>query len=91
MPRFFRWIGIILIVLLLPVSAFASETFYGTVVCDTETSVSAPFGGILEGLTLRKGDLVHAGDLLCTIATTNFFSPVSGTVCAFFFAGCDRV
>ena len=91
MPRFFRWIGIILIVLLLPVSAFASETFYGTVVCDTETSVSAPFGGILEGLTLRKGDLVHAGDLLCTIATTNVFSPVSGTVSAVFGAGGDSV
>ena len=91
MFRHRRWVGIILALLLVPVSAFASETYYGTVVCDAAETVTAPFGGVLEGLTLRKGDLIHAGDLIGSIGTTRVYSPVKGTVSAVFGAGGDNV
>ena len=91
MNRHRRWVGIILIFLLIPVTAFASETYYGTVVCDAAETVTAPFGGVLEGLTLRKGDLIHAGDQICAIGTTRVYSPVKGTVSAVFGVGGDDV
>lgn len=86
-----RWAGIILALLLVPISAFASESFYGTVVCDTATTVAAPFGGTLENLTLRKGDLIRTGDQICTISTTRVYSPVAGTVSAVFGTAGDNV
>ena len=91
MFRHRRWLGIILALLLIPVSAFAAETYYGTVVCDATETVTAPFGGVLEGLTLRKGNLLHTGDLICSIGTTRVYSPVKGTVSAVFGAGGDSV
>lgn len=91
MFRHRRWVGIILALLLIPVSAFASETYYGTIICDAVSTVTAPFGGVPEGLALRKGDLIHAGDLICSIGTTRVYSPVKGTVSAVFGAGGDDV
>ena len=91
--RFLRSAAAILIVLLLLISScsLAEGTYYGTVVFDAASTVTAPFGGILEGLTLRKGDLIHTGDLICSIGTTRVYSPVKGTVSAVFGAGGDSV
>ena len=84
-PR--RLLGIILALLLLPVSSLASEVYYGSIVCDTATTVSSPFGGMLTNLSVRRGDLVHTGDQICAIETTRVYSPVAGTVSAVFGAG----
>ena len=91
--RFFRSAAAILIILLLLASScsLAEGTYYGTVVCDAAVTVTAPFGGVLEDLTLRKGDLLHAGDKICTIATTRTYSPVAGTVSAVFGSVGDSV
>ena len=91
--RFPRSVAAILIVLLLFVSScsLAEGTYYGTVVCDTTATVTAPFGGVLEGLSLRKGDLLRSGDLICSIRTTRVYSPVAGTVSAVFGTGGDSV
>ena len=91
--RFLRSAAAILIVLLLLVSScsLAEGTYYGTVVFDAASTVTAPFGGVLEGLTLRRGDLIHTGDLICSIGTTRVYSPVKGTVSAVFGAGGDDV
>ena len=91
MFRHRRWIGIILALLLIPVSALASESYYGTVVCDGAVTVNAPFGGILGDLTLRKGDLIRTGDLIGTISTARVCSPVAGTVSAVFGTAGDNV
>ena len=91
--RFIRSAAAILVILLLLVSScsLADGTYYGTVICDATMTVTAPFGGVLEGLTLRKGDLIHTGDLICSIATTRVYSPVAGTVSAVFGTGGDSV
>ena len=91
--RFPRSAAAILTVLLLLASscATAEVTYYGTVVCDTAATVAAPFGGVLENMTLRKGDLIHAGDQICSIGTTRVYSPVAGTVSAVFGTGGDSV
>ena len=86
-----RWIGILLVLMLLPVSALASEIYYGTVVCDAPVTVSAPFGGVLEDLSIRKGTLIHKGDIICSIETRKVFSPVDGTVSAVFGDSGDSV
>ena len=84
MFRCHRWIGILLVLLLLPAVSLASETFYGTVICGAETIIPAPFGGIVTDLAFRKGDLIRPGDQICTIETTPVYSPAAGTVTAVF-------
>ena len=71
--------------------ALAEETYYGSVVCERTQTVPAPFGGVLEGLTLRKGDLIRTGEPICTIGTTFIYSPVAGTVSGVFGTAGDSV
>ena len=79
-----RWIGIFLVLILLPFSALASDIYYGTVVCDAATTVLAPFGGIVSNLSVRKGSLIRKGDIICAIETKRVYSPIDGTVSAVF-------
>ena len=71
--------------------AFADETYYGSVVCEQSLTVPAPFSGILESLPLRKGDLIHADDLICSIEAIGVYSPVEGVVSAVWGASGDSV
>lgn len=62
--------------------SLAEGTYYGNVVCEQTQTIPAPFSGIVEGLSLRKGDLVHADDLICSIEAMSNRSPVDGIVSA---------
>jgi hypothetical protein len=55
-------------------------SYNGVVVSGETVPVTAPFGGRVAGLTLRKGDLVAKGDVLAEIATTLNYAPLEGTV-----------
>jgi len=50
----------------------------GKIVTGKTVTVPAPFGGILADYSLRKGDIVAAGETLFTIETTKVYAPVSG-------------
>ena len=91
--RIIRTVTAVLVLLVLAVSscALAEGTYYGSVVCGKTLTVPAPFGGVLADVSVRRGDLIREGDLICTIGTTYVYSPVEGTVSAVFGAGGDDV
>ncbi len=84
MRRLNRFFALFLVLLFLPCLASATSDYYGVVVCETTAAETAPFGGMVSGLKARKGDLVHAGDLLCTLETKKVYAPVAGTVSGVF-------
>ena len=73
-----------LLVLAVGAPALAQITFQGTVVSSKTLSVSAPFGGLVDEIDLRKGDPIHVGDVVATIKTTKVFAEMDGTVSGVF-------
>ena len=70
--------------LLMGVPALAQVTFQGTVISDKTLSVSAPFGGLVDEIDLRKGDPIHVGDVVATLKTTMVYAEMDGTVSGVF-------
>jgi len=64
--------------------ALAQVTFQGTVVSRETIAVSAPFGGLIDRIALRKGDPVRVGDAVATIRTTKVYAEMDGTVSGIF-------
>lgn len=82
-----RWMTALLaLALLLGGYAFAEFVpLDGSIVSSGAQAVRAPFGGIVEGVHLRAGDLIHVGDPVATIVTSKVYAPqdgVVGSVCA---------
>lgn len=82
-----KWMAGIL-ALTLVISAAALAEFVpldGSIVSSGAEAVRAPFGGIVEDVHLRAGDLIHVGDPVATIVTSKVYAPedgVVGSVCA---------
>lgn len=74
----------VLLALALGVPALAQVSFQGTVVSSRTLSVSAPFGGLIDEIDLRKGDPIHVGDVVATIRTTSVFAEMDGIVSGIF-------
>ena len=74
----------VLMALLMGVPALAQVTFQGTVVSSKTLSVSAPFGGLVDEIDLRKGDPIHVGDVVATLKTTLVYAEMDGTVSGVF-------
>jgi len=91
--RIFRVLTVALLItaLLGASAALGEETYYGSVTCEQTLTIPAPFSGILEEMPLRKGDLIHANDLICSIEAVTVHSPVEGVVSAVWGAGGDSV
>lgn len=70
--------------LLLGMPALAQLSFQGTVISGETQSVSAPFGGVLDSVQVRKGEPVRIGDPVATIRTTKVFADIDGTVSGIF-------
>ena len=68
------------VVLLLPVTALAAETFDGTVVAGVTTDVTAPFGGTVQSVSVREGAYLAVGDVAAVLDTTKVYAPEDGTV-----------
>jgi len=68
------------VMMLLPTFAFASEEFDGNVVEGNTVTVSAPYGGTVKSISLREGSLIHVGDEIATMQTTQVLAPEDGTV-----------
>ena len=75
---------IALLVLALGAPALAQVTFQGTVISRETKAVIAPFGGLVDELPLRKGDVIHVGDAVATIRTTKVYAEMDGVVSGIF-------
>ena len=73
-----------LLILAMGMPALAQITFQGKVISRETTSVSAPFGGLIDSITLRKGDVIHVGDPVATIRTTKVYAEMDGIVSGIF-------
>lgn len=77
--------GAAILALFLSAGASAELALDGSVVSDGSEAVRAPFGGIVEEVQLRAGDLVKIGDPVASLVTTRVYAPqdgVVGSVCA---------
>lgn len=64
--------------------ALAQVTFQGSVISRETKAVSAPFGGLIDEISLRKGDVIHVGDPVATIKTTKVYAEMDGVVSGIF-------
>ena len=74
----------VMLATILSAQALAQATFDGSVVSKETVAISAPFGGLVDKITLRKGDVLHVGDPVATIATTKVYAPADGVVSGVF-------
>ena len=74
----------LLLASLIGVQALAQVSFNGTVVSRETVAVIAPFGGLVEAISLRKGDPIHVGDAVATIKTTKVYAEMDGVVSGVF-------
>lgn len=70
--------------LLLPGFALASASFDGTVVSENAITVTAPFGGLVESVSVAEGDYVEAGDVLAEVRTTKVYASTDGEITGLF-------
>jgi multidrug resistance efflux pump len=68
------------LLLAVPVLASAEEEFEGNVVSEDTVSITAPYGGTIQSISLREGALISAGDPVATIQTTQVLASEDGTV-----------
>lgn len=77
--------GVCALALGLSGSALAELILDGSVVSNGSEVVRAPFGGVVEEVKLRAGDLVKVGDPVLSLVTAKVYAPqdgVVGSVCA---------
>ncbi len=63
-----------------PALADYEMAYEGSVVIQDSIPVTAPYGGRVQEMLVRKGDLVQEGDVIARIATTPVYAPLEGTV-----------
>ena len=75
-----RFLAFLLTLLLLSTPALAELALDGSVVSGGSETVRAPFGGIVEQIRVRAGDLVKLGEPVASIVTTRVYAPQDGTI-----------
>lgn len=75
---------LLLALALMSEGALAELALDGSVVSGTAEAVRAPFGGIVEELSVRAGDLIGVGEAVAGIVTTRVYAPQDGTVASVF-------
>ena len=74
----------VLLLLSLTPCALAETSFAGKVIPEDTVAVVAPFGGSIEHMFVREGDVVKKGDKVATISTTPVYATIEGTVSGVF-------
>ena len=75
-----KWLSLCLFALCLTGAARAEIALSGTVAAREAAAVTANIGGSVEGVFVRAGDRVEAGDVVATVALTGVYAPADGTV-----------
>lgn len=71
-------------VLMLPFGAQAENIFAGEVTAGQTHVIAAPYGGLVEDVQVRAGDVIQIGDAIATLETTKVYASVEGTVSGVF-------
>lgn len=72
------------LVMMVSAQALAEVSFDGTVISQETVAVEAPFGGLVDEVALRRGDVVKVGDAVATLTTTKVYAPADGVVSGIF-------
>lgn len=68
------------VLMMAPAFALAAEEFEGNVIAGDTLTVTAPFGGTVQSVSLQAGALIHVGDAIADMQTTQVLAPEDGTV-----------
>lgn len=61
-------------------TALASETFDGVVIAGQAVTITAPYGGTVESVDVRQGQMLQAGQEIITLSTTKVLASQDGTI-----------
>lgn len=61
-------------------TALASETFDGVVIAGQAVTITAPYGGTVESVDVRQGQMLQAGQKIITLSTTKVLASQDGTI-----------
>ncbi len=64
--------------------ALAELALDGSVVSGSSETVRAPYGGVVEEILVREGDLIALGDPVASLVTTRVYAPQDGAVASVF-------
>ena len=84
MNKVTRFLSAALAAIAISVPAHAAISFEGKVVSSDAVAVLAPFGGLVDTVSLRTGDPIAVGDSVATISTTKVYATADGTVSGVF-------
>ncbi len=79
-----RVLTLLLALALLSGAALAEMVFDGVVTGGEAQYVLAPFGGVMDTVSVRAGDRVQPGQVLATIQTTRVYADVEGVISGVF-------
>lgn len=75
-----RLISVLCALPLLFSAALAAEEFDGRVISGETITLTAPYGGVIKSMDLRKGSLIRVGDTVAEMDTTRVLASEDGTV-----------
>ena len=65
---------------MIPMGALGETVFAGEVTASNTQVIAAPFGGMVEKVSVRVGDSVKIGDPIAVVETTKVYAETDGTV-----------
>ena len=69
---------------MIPMGALGETVFAGEVTASNTQVIAAPFGGMVEKVSVRVGDSVKIGDPIAVVETTKVYAETDGTVSGVF-------
>lgn len=66
--------------MLIPGMALGGESFDGVVIAGDAVPVTAPYGGVVEKILVKQGQLTEAGEELAVLETTRVIATEDGTI-----------
>ena len=69
---------------MMPLGALGETVFAGEVTASNTQVIAAPYGGMVEQVSIRVGDSVKIGDPIAVVETTKVYAETDGTVSGVF-------
>lgn len=79
-----RGLAALALMLALPGSALGESVFAGEVTASDIHVIAAPYGGLVEQVSVRAGDSVNIGDPIAVVETTKTYAQTDGTISGVF-------
>ena len=79
-----RGLAALALLLALPGHALGESVFAGEVTASDIHVIAAPYGGLVEQVSVRAGDSVNIGDPIAVVETTKSYAQTDGTISGVF-------